>query len=323
MPVRLAFVSAIIWLLWAPVARAQPVHKHVLRLEKSTTATAVEDFPGKRTFYQIDAATAPARGLLVLLPGRGEPARDVLSATSLAQQAAGRGFVVLLIGLNDRISLDASGTRFLDAAIGQVVRQRPALARRVVVGGFSAGGQLAFAYAEKLVRDSIQRPWRVRAVLGVDPPLDLAEHWHRAQYHLEHQDCTAFRAGDQRILSELTHELGGSPEQFPEAYRSRSAFLRSDPGGGEAQWLKALPVRLYCEPDLAFWQQSCPALQPLDLNAYGATALVAGLQRQGNTRAQYIETTGKGYAGKRRMPHSWSIVDAPDCAAWLQRCIAE
>lgn len=323
MPVRLVFVHALIWLLWAPIARAQPMHKHVLRPAKPTTATASGDFLGKRTFYQIDAATATARGLLVLLPGRGEPARDILSATSLAQQAAGRGFIVLLIGLNDRISLDASSTRFLDAAIGQVVRQHPALARRVVVGGFSAGGQVAFAYAEKLVRDSMQRPWRVRAVLGVDPPLDLAEHWRRAQYHVERQDCAAFRTGDERILSELTRELGGSPEQFPEPYLIRSAFLRSDPSGGGAQWLKTLRVRLYCEPDLAFWQQSCPALQPMDLNAYGAAALVAYLQRQGNTRAQYIQTTGKGYAGRRRMPHSWSIVDAPECAVWLQHCVEE
>jgi len=318
---KIMLVYAIAWLLWAASAGAQTVHKHILRFPKPTPLMEQDGSLTKRAFYQLDPAIPTARGLLVLLPGMGEPARDVFRATRLAQEAAQRGFVVLVLGLNDRLCLDAAGTRFLDDAIGEVVQQHPGLARRVVVGGFSAGGQLAFAYAETLVRDSTQRPWRVRAVLGVDPPLDLAVHWQRAQYHLDQQDCAPFRVYDQSTLRRLTHELGGSPAQFAGLYLARSAFARSDPAGGNAQWLRALPVRLYCEPDLAFWQASCPIYQLEDLNAYGATALIACLQRQGNTRAQYIQTTGKGFVGRRRLPHSWSIVDATDCAAWLQHCV--
>ena len=319
---KLTLVYVMAWLLWTISAGAQNVHKHVLTTPEPLHGAEQGEALTKRVFYQLDPAGLAARGLLVLLPGRGEPARDVFHATRLAQEAAQRGFVVMVLGLNDRISLDAVGIRFLDDAVGQVVRQRPALARQVVVGGFSAGGQLAFAYVETLVRDSTQRPWRVRAVLGVDPPLDLVEHWQRAQYHLAKQDCPALRAGDQRILDELTHELGGGPAQVPGPYLARSAFVRSDSVGGNARWLRALPVRLYCEPDLAFWQQQyCSALQPADLNAYGATAFIACLQRQGNTQAHYFQTTGKGFQGKRRMPHSWSIVDAAECAAWLQRCL--
>jgi dienelactone hydrolase len=229
----------------------------------------------------------------------------------LAQEAAQRGFVVLVPGLNDRLSLDAASARFLDEAIATVVQQRPALARRLIIGGFSAGGQLAFAYAAGLVRDSTQRPWRVRAVLGVDPPLDLTTHWQRAQLHVAQHDCTPFLVYDQGTLDRLTHELGGSPAQF----------TRADPAGGNAQWLRRVPVRLYNEPDLAFWQATCPVYQPEDLNAYGASALVAYLQRMGNQNATSISTTGKGFVGKHRMPHSWSIVDAVECAAWLQHCL--
>jgi hypothetical protein len=79
---------------------------------------------------------------------------------------------------------------------------------------------------------------------------------------------------------------------------------------------------MYCEPDLAYWQQKyCATLQPTDFNAYNAAGFIAQLQRQGNKQAQYIQTTGKGFLGKQRMPHSWSIVDAADCAAWLQTCL--
>jgi alpha-beta hydrolase superfamily lysophospholipase len=312
----LPLVPVLIWLLWAVSAQAQSLQKHVLppafpRSGKATT----------RLFYQLDPLTPTARGLLVLLPGLGEPARDVLRATHLAQEAAKRGFVVLLLGLNDHLSLDSASTRFLDDAIAAVVRQRPAVARQLVLGGFSAGGQLAFAYAEGLVRDSAQRPWRVRAVLGVDPPLDLTTHWQRAQLHVDRRDCAPFRVYDQRSLSYLTHELGGSPAQFPARYRAASAFTRSDPAGGNAQWLRGVSVRLYSEPDLAFWQATCPAYQPEDLNADGAAALVACLQRLGNQRASFLPTTDKGFVGKHRMPHSWSIVDAVECAQWLQHCL--
>lgn len=296
---------------------AQPMRKHVLRIAGSTSASTAS----KRVFYQLEPATPLARGLLVLLPGFGEPARDVFCATSLAQEAAQLGFVVLVVDINDHICLDSADTRLLNEVIGQAVRQRPALAQRLVVGGFSAGGQLAFAYAEGLVRDSTQRPWRLRGVLGVDPPLDLAMHWQRAEYHLAKQDCPAFRPYDQRTIQQLNRELGGSPARLPGVYLARSAFVHTDSAGGNARWLRAVSVRLYAEPDLAFWQATCPSQQPEDLNAYGAVALIARLRRQGNTRAQYIQTTGKGFVGRHRMPHSWSIVDAADCAKWLEKCV--
>lgn len=275
-------VCILLWRLVAGgLAVAQPMRKHVLRIAGPTPASAVS----KRVFYQLDPATLTARGLLVLLPGFGEPARDMFRATSLAQEAAQRGFVVLVVDINDHICLDSVVTRLLDEVIGQAVRQRPALARRLVLGGFSAGGQLALAYAEVLVRDSTQRPWHPRGMLGVDPPLDLMTHWQRVEYHLARQDCPAFRPYDQHLIKQLTRELGGSPTQLPGVYLARSAFVRTDSVGGNARWLRALPVRLYTEPDLAFWQATCPSQQPEDLNAYGAAALIARLRHQGSTRA--------------------------------------
>jgi pimeloyl-ACP methyl ester carboxylesterase len=315
-------IWSIIGLLCAAPVSAQQIHRHVLAASYQPELRRAKSNSVKRIFYQLNPASSPARGLLVLLPGRGQPARGVFKETRLAQEAAQRGFVVLVLELNNRICLNAADTRFLDEAIGQAVRQNPALGHQLVLGGFSAGGQLAVAYAEKLARDSTQRPWRVRALLGVDPPLDLAAHYNRSQYHLAQQDCPIWRGNDQRIVSELASELGGSPAQVSAAYLARSAYSRSDSVGGNAQWLSALPVRMYCEPDLAFWQQQyCATLQPVDFNAYNIAAFIAQLQRLGNKQAYYIQTTGKGFSGKQRMPHSWSIVDAADCAAWLQGCL--
>jgi hypothetical protein len=62
-------------------------------------------------------------------------------------------------------------------------------------------------------------------------------------------------------------------------------------------------------------------MQLEDLNAVTLRQLAACLQRQGNTRAEYIETTGKGRLHGRPFPHSWSIVDVPECVQWLQTCL--
>jgi pimeloyl-ACP methyl ester carboxylesterase len=237
--------------------------------------------------------------LLVLLSGRGEPAPHVLRATCLAQEATARGFLVL--GLNDRIYLDSASSQVLDAAIRQAIRTTPTLAARVVVGGFSAGGQLAMAYAETVRRDSTLRPWQIWAVLGVDPPLDLAEHWQRAQHHFTAQDCPVLQAGDARIVKELACAFRALPRKCPPPTTPGRPLY---PKIRSAATPSTCAVCIYCEPDLLFWQQYCGALQLADLNAPGAAAFVACLQRQGNRQAQYLQTTGKGFQGKHRMPHS-------------------
>jgi pimeloyl-ACP methyl ester carboxylesterase len=138
--------------------------------------------------------------LLVLLPGRNEPARNVFRATRLAHEAAARGLLVLVLGFNDYVYLDSLSLHVLDAAIGQAVLTAPTLAAHVALGGFSAGGQLALAYAATLRRESTQRLWQIRAVLGVDPPVDLVAHWQRAQRQQADAACRALQASNQRIV---------------------------------------------------------------------------------------------------------------------------
>lgn len=302
------------WVAGLPGVAAQTVQRRVLLAPGSARPLAARH----RTFYQLAPVQQQPIGLLVMLPGRGEPARDVFRASRLAHEATARGLLVLALGLNDRVYLDSLSLQVLDAAIGQAVQANPTLAAHVALAGFSAGGQLALAYAETVRRDSTHRPWQIRAVLGVDPPVDLVAHWQRAQRQWAAADCPALQASNQRIVQELTAAFGGSPAQVPAVYQTRSAFVQGDSLGGNARYLRRLPLRLYCEPDVAFWQQHyCASFQLRDLNAPSVAALVACLQRQGNRQATYVQTTGKGFQGPQRMPHAWSIVEAADGAAWL------
>ena len=56
------------------------------------------------------------------------------------------------------------------------------------------------------------------------------------------------------------------------------------------------------------------------INAADQAALVLQLRALGNTKAELIITSGKGFRppGKRN-PHSWTIVDEPDLADWVAK----
>ncbi|OUJ70421.1 hypothetical protein BXP70_23940 [Hymenobacter crusticola] len=269
--------------------------------------------------YLLPAQSPTPRGVLLLLPGFGGPAESVFQETALGQEASQAGFVTVVPTLNNRLYLDSSSMYFLDDVLRHLLRQYPSVGPNLVIGGFSAGGHLALTYAETLVGDTTRLPLRVKAVFGVDPPVDLANFWQTGQRRIA-QACSPLLVREGRSMAAtLTQAFGGSPEQVPGAYRQYSAFSSSDSTGGNLALLRTIPVRVYCEPDLSFWREHyCPTMQLEDLNTPMLQQLIHCLQRQGNRQAEYLETRGKGRVGKRPFPHSWSIVDAPECIRWLQ-----
>ena len=111
--------------------------------------------------------------------------------------------------------------------------------------------------------------------------------------------------------------MGGSPAQVREVYRSRSPFLASEKDGGNARWLKSVPIRLYTEPDVV-WMIETIGHDYYTMNAMDQAALVLQLRALGNTRANLITTTDKGFRPPgTRNPHSWTIVDEEDLANWI------
>lgn len=325
MPFLLRFLprSGVLLLLVAvlPLA-AQPVHHQRLPLPDRTQLYRLNKSTSELAFYWLPARSSAPRGVLLLLPGFGGKAQHVFQETALGQEASQAGLVTVVPTLNNRLYLDSAGTHFLDEVLRHVAQQYPTVGRNLFLGGFSAGGHVALTYAETLVRDSSRLPLRVQAVFSVDSPVDLAAFWQGGQRHSTQQCHPLLVQEGRATVATLTQAFGGSPEQQPAVYRQYSAFSSRDPTGGNLALLKATPVRVYCEPDLAFWrQQYCPTWQLEDLNAAMLQQLIACLRRQGNSQADYIETTGRGRLGKRPFPHSWSIVDAPDCIQWLQAMV--
>jgi hypothetical protein len=321
---RLLLRSGLLLLLAIGPLAAQPVHQQRLSLHDQTQLYRFNKPTSALAFYVLAARPPAPRGVLLLLPGFGGKATHVFQETDLGQQAAQAGFVTVVPTLNNRLYLDSAGAHFLDEVLRRVIQQYPSVGRNLFIGGFSAGGHLALTYAETLVRDTTRLPLQIRAVFSVDSPVDLAAFWQRGQRHST-QPCHPLLVQEGRsTVATLTQAFGGSPDQRPAVYHQYSAFSSNEPLGGNLALLQATPVRVYCEPDLAFWrQQYCPTWQLEDLNAAMLQQLIACLRQQGNSRAEYVETKGRGRLGKRPFPHSWSIVDAPDCIRWLQATVQQ
>ena len=130
---------------------------------------------------------------------------------------------------------------------------------------------------------------------------------------------TTTKIESQAIIDVLKMSMGGSPKDARETYVKKSPFVAWEKGGGNARLLADIPVRLYTEPDV-LWTIDNWRTDYLNLNAVDQAALTLQLRELGNTQAELITTSGKGYRppGKRN-PHSWSIVDEDDLAKWIVR----
>jgi len=172
-------------------------------------------------------------------------------------------------------------------------------------------------YMVKQPNNNIPSP---SSIVVVDPPVDLKNLWYIMK-RLSKRNCVTVAKNEADFyINYCDKYLGGSPEEFPEKYRVVSPFSRELENGGNTYYLKNIPLRVYCEPDMDWWLARCEDLS--DMNATDLSTMVNTLRLLGNENAEFITTTGKGYRidGKRH-PHSWSILDAEDTANWIEKMI--
>lgn len=114
--------------------------------------------------------------------------------------------------------------------------------------------------------------------------------------------------------------MGGVPETVSKNYIYYSTFSNSEKDGGNAKYLKNIPVRIYNDVDVNWWLTNRNT-DLYDMNALDQSAMINFLHRNGNTKAEFINAFGKGYRLEgTRHPHSWSIVEPVDCIKWILKC---
>jgi surfactin synthase thioesterase subunit len=273
--------------------------------------------------YRVYPPQGEVSGVLVLLPGYGgnPDSFDPTSAQSpstLPSQLAERGVLTLVAVPESQTLYEHEGAvRALDALLAHALPMHHAAGRPMVIGGFSAGGTGAVRYAQYCAQRKCEAVTELAGVFAVDAPLDLERLFRSAALSVERAAPRTFVAEDHMIVQTLRRALGGTPDEARDAYRLQSAVLASAPDGGNAQLLADIPIRLYSEPDVQWWIQE-RNLDYYALNSIDHATMINLLRIAGNSRAELITTTGRGFRPNgQRHPHAWSIVDETDLLQWL------
>ena len=246
------------------------------------------------------------KGIVILLPGSGEKYQNVLTKLSLSKLLFNQGFVVIVPEVHTLLYADVYSINILDELLQIMVKTYGT--KKVILGGFSSGGAIATRYAEYLISKNTSID--LKGLFVVDPPLDL-QRVYAAGDRMAHNCDGIIKKQGLNIKAQLENAFGGSPDQQRQQYYNHSAFIANISDGGNARFLKDLPIRLYSEPDLDFVQKNyCDRLQLNDINATDLEALQKFLVNAGSTVSQYITTKGKGF-------HSWNIIDPDNCLKWI------
>jgi pimeloyl-ACP methyl ester carboxylesterase len=250
------------------------------------------------------------KGVLILLPGWGESVQSIFEKTSLPRLLLAKGFVTIVPQLRQTLFADD----YTISEINEIIKIQSARYNsnelNFFIGGLSAGGAIAISYAEYLLE--VDTTSKLKGVFAIDPPLDLRRTYISAENKIKY-NCQNKLIGKEGsfIKNYLLHNLKGSPQERPDQYLKYSAYSANVHDGGNAKFLKNIPVRLYSEPDLDFVRKTyCDELQYEDINAVDLEKMNKFLLGIGSNIVEYITTKGKGF-------HSWNILDPVDCTNWI------
>ncbi len=258
-------------------------------------------------YFQIHLPQSPVKGLIVLAY------EDFIDPTIATRQGLA---VASLVPKADYLltMFDARILKKYEEMIEDICQKHQIPLTKVIVGGLSAGGVLAVRLGENNIEK--KRPWQPVAIFAIDPPLDYERFWYECTRKVKLNFHPAAVAEGKEIMRRMKNAFGGSPLQAQKKYWSLAPYSRNAPNGGRIQWLKSVPIRIYHEPDIDWWIEN-RRQDYLSTNSIDCAGAINDLKILGNTRAELISTTGKGYrADGTRHPHSWSIVNEAELVQW-------
>lgn len=275
-----------------------------------------------QNFYLALVPEIQAKGLLVILPGFGTLPAQVFAETDLPTKARTAGYVVIIpyLAVETDCSDSLSQSR-LTTLVPEVIEKYKTPKNRFIIGGHSIGGNGALLYAENAFRANNERVVKPNLVFGVDPPLDMKQLWENFVFYKKINFSQPAVDEADYFLERFKKQLGGSPSERPKAYEKISSFYRDAENGGNAKYLRSVPVRLYCDPDVNWYIEN--RRTPIErTNAADLTACIVQLKLLGNNDAELITNIGKGYfSDGRRHPHAFSQLDADEFLSWANKML--
>lgn len=277
-----------------------------------------------QNYYKALIPETDSKGLLVILGGFCTTPDEVLLETKLPITACKAGFTVILpylINDCDSIDINNSFQNNLERLIVEVIDKYKTPENKFIIGGQSLGGHRALFYTEQAYKKNNIKIIKPNAVFGVDPPLNMKRLWNSFTYGVKINFSAVSVGEGSEMLRRFKIIYGGSPTQYPKKYEMFSSFYPEAKDGGNAKYLKTVPVRLYCDPDINWIIENRRGTYET-MNATDLSGCISQLKLLGNQNAEFINCLGKGFKlDGTRHPHYFSMVDTDEFISWANKVL--
>jgi hypothetical protein len=277
-----------------------------------------------QNYYKALIPDNPSKGLLIIIGGFCTSPEEVMQETKLPETAVKAGYTVVIPYLIDDCStIDTQNlyqTR-LESLIPEVIKKYNTPNGKFIIGGQSFGGHRALIYTERAYKQNNFKVIKPNAVFGVDPPLNMKRLWNSFAYGVRINFSETSVGEGKEMLRRFKIMYGGSPSQSPKNYEEVSSFYPEAKDGGNAKYLKTVPVRLYCDPDIN-WIIENRRGSFETMNATDLSGCISQLKLLGNKNAEFINCLGKGFKPDgTRHPHYFSMLDPDEFIVWVNKML--
>lgn len=277
----------------------------------------VNDDEATELFYYKFIPKEKIKGVLVIIPSGGEIIENTLKQITLHKIAVEKGIMVIVPSINWGTADREPEFKMLNQIFSDIVKKHKVSKDYFIIGGLSNGAVISLTYAEQAVKNPGNFFLIPKAVFALDAPLDKARFYKYCEREIERNIYEPAVAEAKWIKNSYDSIYGGSPEQFPEQYREHSIYSYGASEGGNAKYLKKIPVLMFTDLD-SEWLISERHRDLNDWNGIDIIAIINQLRIMGNENAKVIVSQGKGVRlDGTKNPHSWSIMDSEVCLKWI------
>lgn len=277
-----------------------------------------------QNYYKVLIPETSSKGLLVIIGGFCTTPDEVMQETKLPEMAVKEGYTVVMPYLIDDCStidsLNIYQTR-LEILIPEIIKNYNIPVGKFIIGGQSLGGHRALYYTEQAYKKISKKIIKPNAVFGVDPPLNMKRLWNSFTYGVRVNYSEISVGEGKEMLRRFKIMYGGSPSQKPKKYEEVSSFYPEAKDGGNAKYLKTVPIRLYCDPDINWIIENRRGSYET-MNATDLSGCISQLMLLGNKKAEFVNCIGKGFKPDgTRHPHYFSMLDPVEFISWANKIL--
>ena len=263
-------------------------------------------------FYYILTPQDKTVAVLILFPSLWERPELVFSNNKkLCNLAMKNNIAIIVPSLNYNVCLTEQSITFINNVFTDAIEKYHLPKDKFILGGFSQGGMNSLRYSELAFQDSSKTIITPKMVFGIDPPVNFISLYDTEQRRLKSKPNNL---ESKTVIEKFVAIIGGSPNYHKTDYQYFSIHTEEN---SNAKFLKSIPVRIYCDPDVDWWMKN-RQISYIDMNVVSQTSFVLYLNKLGNNKAEFINRLGMGCRlGGKRHPHAWSLLDPEDCVSWI------